>query len=328
MTDNISDTDVSEILSRFDEENDSYHRYAVDKALSHRQELTPHLIKILETLADNPLIYSLERHDGHIYAAALLAHFGETSAHLPLIRAFSLSKELTDELWGDMITESLSVMLYRTSGGSTDAIKELAVNQTADQFVRGAAVNALSLMVSFQPSLRDEVVRFLQEALISEAPDDVNESYYLSNLAITICDLHPGESMEILRRAHEAGMIDWQFLSLEEIEEANAMTLEAALERLHSRVSAMMPADIHDYMPWHTAPDWNKSAFPVGNSKKKEKRKTRRVKHKYTTGKKPGKKRRRIALTVGNALGWRVVRQLTCWRNRWNIRAAVSALHA
>ena len=291
MSDTISEVDIKEILSRFDEETDVYQRDAVEKALSCRHELTPHLIKIFETLADNPLIYSLERHNGHVYAAALLAHFEETAAHLPLIRAFSIPKEQLDDLWGDMTTETLPTLLCRTCGGSLEAIKELAANRTVSEFVRSAASGALSYMVVLQPSRRDEVVGFLQGLFTGEEAED--GSYFWSYLAGTLCDLHPGESMEILRRANEAGRIHHDFISWEDIEEDNTRSREIAEERLRAKVARRLPVDVHGYIGWFAG--WKKeepASPPPPRTKEQKTKKTRRVKHKYKTGKKPGKKKR------------------------------------
>ena len=288
----MNDLDINEMLSLFDKETDIYQRDAVEEALSRRQELTPYLIKIIETVADNPLIYSLEQRTGHIYAAALLSHFEETAAHLPLIRAFSIPSEQMEEIWGDMSVDILPTFLYRTCGGSLEAIMELAANRTVDQYVRSSAMEALSYVVAFQPSRRDEVIPFLQGLYIGEEAED--DSYLGSYLAGVLCDLHPGESMDTLRRAHEAGMIHPDFISLENIEAENAKSPESVLERFRSQATTRIPADIHGYFGYLAESNQKESVpSPRPNAKRQGKKKTRRVKCKYKAGKKPGKKKRR-----------------------------------
>ena len=98
---------IQPLLAAFDQLNNAYLEAEVDKALEHQTALTPHLLAILEAVADNPLRYALEGHNAHVYAAALLAHFKEPAAHRLLIRAFSIKEELLVDLWGDMTTETL-----------------------------------------------------------------------------------------------------------------------------------------------------------------------------------------------------------------------------
>lgn len=283
----MSDFDVKALLFAFDQLGDTYLREEVEQALTHREELTPHLLTVIETVADNPLLYSLEQRNAHIYAATLLSHFGEPAAHRPLIRAFSIPEEQLIDIWGDMTTETLPTLLYRTSGGSMEAIKELVTNREADQYVRCAAMEALSYFVAFQPFHRDEVVRFLQGLFTGD--EAARDSYYWGNLAATLCDLHPGESMDILRQAHESGIIHKQFISLENIETANQKTREEAMASLQAWVTSRMPADVHAYISWFA--EFHQDELekqPAPKPKPASKKKQHSPKHK--TAKKAAKK--------------------------------------
>lgn len=244
----MPDFDLKAILYSFDQLGDTYLRDEVEEALQHREELTPALLKIIESVGENPMLYALEQRNAHIYAASLLAHFQEPGAHQAFIRAFSIPEEQLVDIWGDMTTETLPTLLYRTSGGSMAAIKALVTTREVDQYVRCAAMEALSYFVAFDPSLRDEVVRFCQGLFTGEEAE--RETYFWSNLAATLCDLHPGESMAILRAAMDDGLIHQGFIGLENIEEANAHSPEASQERLHSWVRSRMPADVHAYISW------------------------------------------------------------------------------
>jgi len=244
----MSAPDVQTLLARFDQLTDTYMRDEVDQALHCQQELTPHLLNIIETVAENPLIYCLEGHNAHVYAASLLSHFCEPAAHLPLIRAFSIPEEQLVDLWGDMTTETLPTLLYRTCNGSIEAIKNLVNNREVDQYVRCAAMEALSYAVAFHPFHRDEVVRFFQGLFTGE--EAARDSHFWGNLTATLCDLHPGDSMAIIRTAFAEGIVPPGFISLENVEEANKRSMEAAMDHLLTWVKARMPADIHAYISW------------------------------------------------------------------------------
>jgi hypothetical protein len=286
----MSNFDVKAMLFAFDQLGDTYLRKEVEEALDHREELVPHLITIIETVANNPLLYSMEQRNAHIYAAALLSHFGEPAAHRPFIRAFSIPEEQLIDIWGDMTTETLPTLLYRTSDGSMEAIKELVTNREVDQYVRCAAMEALSYCVAAQPFHRDEVVRFLQGMFTGD--EAARDSYFWGNLAATLCDLHPAESMDILRQAHEAGLIHKGFIALENIEEANSKTPVQAMAALQTWVNSRMPADVHAYISWFA--EFHQEELEKQPEKKaapKTKKKEGRPKNKAAkkTGKKSGK---------------------------------------
>lgn len=240
--------DVQILLAKFDELGDTYLREEVEQALQLQEEITPSLLQVIRDVADNPLVYCLEMRNAHIYAALLLSEFGEPAAHALFIRAFSIAEEPLVDLWGDMTTETLPTLLYRTCGGSLDSIKGLILNREIDQYVRCGAMEALSYVVSSDPSRRDEVVEFFQGLFTGE--EAAKDSYFWGNLAATLCDIHPGESLELIREAFASGIIPEGFIVLEQVEEANERTMEETMELLKRWVSARMPADAHAYISW------------------------------------------------------------------------------
>ena len=160
--------DIQALLARFEYADDAYLKDEMDIAVAHRETITPLLIALLEELADNPLLYTLEGRNGHVYAVSLLAHFKETAAHQAIIRAFTVPGEQLEELWGDMITETLPTLLHRTCGGSLDRIRALVVDREVDLFVRGAAIEALTFAVAEGVADRDETVAFLEGLFAGE----------------------------------------------------------------------------------------------------------------------------------------------------------------
>jgi hypothetical protein len=282
----MSAPDIQTLFAKFDQLNSTYLRDEVDEALNHREALTPHLLASIRSVAENPLRHALEEHNAHVYAATLLSHFGEPAAHLPLIRAFSIAEEPLVDLWGDMTTETLPTLLYRTCNGEIAAIKELLVNRTVDQYVRCAAMEALSYVVAFDPTRRDEVVVFLQGLFTGEEAD--RESYFWGNLAATLCDLHPGESMDIIRKAFADNIVSTSFIGLGNVEMANEQSREAAMESLQAWVNARMPADIHSYISWFA--EFNQQDYEQPPEKKpKSKGKKKNTGSKNKTAKKARK---------------------------------------
>jgi hypothetical protein len=226
-----------------------------------------------------------------VYAAVLLAYFREPAALAPIIRAFSIPQEELDFIWGDMTTETLPTLLHRTCDGSIEAIKELVVNRDVDQYVRCAAMEALSYAVADQPFHRDEVVRFLQGLFTGE--EAARDSHFWGNLTATLCDLHPGDSMDIIRKAFADNIVSPGFISLENVEKANERDMATVMDALRTWVSARTPADIHAYISWFA--EFHQQDHEQPQSKKPattgEKKKTDPQKNK--AGKKTHKKNRR-----------------------------------
>jgi len=266
------------LLEKFDELGDTYLRDEVEQALQLKEEITPLLLQVLRDVAENPLVYTLEMRNAHVYAALLLSEFREPAAHELFISAFLIPEEQLVDIWGDLTTETLPTFLYRTCSGSLESIKALIINREADQFVRCAAMESLSYVVAFDPSKREDVLNFLQGLFTGE--EAAKESYFWGNLTATLCDLHPGESMECIQGAFEKKLISDVFITLSQVEEAGKRTLEQAQEDLKTWVTARMPVDVHAYISWFAEFNQEDRVEPQP-----------KVKPKKNSGKKKGKKK-------------------------------------
>ena len=240
--------DIQALLARFDYTDGVYLRDEMDIAVAQREAITPHLIALLDDLADNPLRYTLEGRNGHVYAVSLLSHFRETAAHRAIIRAFTVPREQLEELWGDMITETLPTLLHRTCGGSLDRIRALVVDREVDPFVRGAAIEALTFAVAEGVADRDETVAFVQGLFTGEEAEA--DSFFWSNLVATLCDLHPGDSMELIRRAYADNLVQQDYIAPEDVERSLAMDRAEAMDALRERTRRRMSGDLHRYISW------------------------------------------------------------------------------
>ena len=240
--------DIQALLARFEYADDAYLKDEMDIAVAHRETITPLLIALLEELADNPLLYTLEGRNGHVYAVSLLAHFKETAAHQAIIRAFTVPGDQLEELWGDMITETLPTLLHRTCGGSLDRIRALVVDREVDLFVRGAAIEALTFAVAEGVADRDETVAFVQGLFTGEEAEA--DSFFWSNLVATLCDLHPGDSMDLIRRAYADGLVQPGYIGMSDVERSLALDRAEAMAALGERTRRRMPADLHSYISW------------------------------------------------------------------------------
>jgi hypothetical protein len=244
----MSLTRVEELIEEFDWYDGVYKHHEMEEAFTLREEITPHLIRILEEVADDPAQYASEEHYANVYAAALLAHFQEPAAHLPIIRAFLIPEEQREILWGGIVTETLPALLLQTCNGELAAIRELILDREAPEYVRSAAVEALTYAVVQGMAGREEVIAFLSSLLTgTEAEAD---SYFWGDIVCAISDLHPRESMEAIRKAFEDGLVETGYVDLVDIERDLACGREKMLADLQNMAERRIPRDIHDYLSW------------------------------------------------------------------------------
>ena len=279
----MSEARIRELIEAFDHFDGKYKRAEVEEAVTLREEITPHLIRILEEVAADPRKYADEEHYANTYAVALLAHFREPAAHLPIIRAFSIGKEENDLLWGDMVTETLPALLFQTCNGSLEAIKALVHERGTFDYARGAAVEALTYAVARGVAKRDEVVDFLSSLFTGEEADE--ESDFWCEVACSIADLHPEGAMDVIRGAFESGLVHDDYVGLEEIEEDLLRDKEEILARLREKVDDRVPLDVHEYISGFACFRENKIGAPgrPANSilkKEKIKKKANRARNK------------------------------------------------
>lgn len=153
---------IPEILESFRIVDGVYKREQIDAAVNFKEEITPHLIKILETVLADPEKYASDENlNDNMYAVMLLGHFKERASHKVIVDLFSLPDDLADKIFGDITTSNLPVILLNTCGGSIELIKSLILNKEADDFCRISACEALAYAVVEGYVSREDVVTFL-----------------------------------------------------------------------------------------------------------------------------------------------------------------------
>ncbi len=238
-----------ELLGLFELIDDEYLRSEVEEAVTLQAEMVPLLIGHLEDVVADPDGYILADGFAHNYALALLSHFRETSAHSLLIKSVSLSGNQVDALWGELLTDGLSVALYCTAGGNFAALKELVLNKEADPFVRGAAVESFAFAVAEGVLSRDEALSFFATLLADDSLAPA-ENYFWAALVSEMAALHPTEYMEQIRGLYGKGLVSIYDIPLEHIERIAAEDRDKRLARLSHLCAERVPKDIHSYISW------------------------------------------------------------------------------
>ena len=242
--------EISEILEAFRIYDGRYKREHVSAAMEMREEITPHLIGILETLFSDPTPYLDDDSDlfDHMYAVMLLGYFREARAHDIIVEVFSMPDRIPSDLFGDIVTENLPVILYKTCNGSLDRIRELVLNHDAYDFCRSSALEAMAYAMFDGVLSRDELLDFFGSLFTgNEAEPD---SSFWASLTSLICSLHPEELMPVIKKAFEDDLIELFFIDEEDVEMALRGSKEAALEKVKKDFEGRMSEDVHSQMSW------------------------------------------------------------------------------
>lgn len=244
----MSTSRAEKLIKEFDLFDGVYKQAAMEEALTLREEITPHLLRVLDEVVRDPERYAEEDHYANVYAVSLLAHFQEPAALEPIIRAFCIPGDPREKIWGDMVTETLPALLLQTCNGCLDPIKALILDKTAYEYVRGAAVEALAYAVVRGLTPREEVVEFLSS--LFSGTEAESDSYFWGDVACSLGDLHPEETMPVLRQAFDDELIWSGFVNLEDIERDLACGREEQLARLAAEADRRIPTDVHQYISW------------------------------------------------------------------------------
>lgn len=245
----ITDERILDILDTLGIYTGTYEREAVDAALALRNEITPHLIQILEDVLADPLDFAGDGdYFGHVYALQLLGHFREPRAHEAIVELARLPGELPFDLFDDTITESLPAIMFATCGGSTDRIAELLTDREVNEYCRSAAARALVYAVVEGVVPRREVVALFGSLFTGdEAPPN---SGFWSLLASAVCNLYPEELIDVIRKGYEDGLIGDSYIRYPSFEETLQRGGAHAYQEVRKKIARYMPEDVHARMSW------------------------------------------------------------------------------
>ena len=275
--------EISAILQAFERYDGIYQREAVDAAIAHREEITPHLIDSLEKVAADPSVYLEDMaYYLYIYALMLLGYFQETRAHQAIVEVFGLPGDIPDKLFGDITTGNLPIILFNTCGGQFELIKSLILNRRADGYVRGSAAQALVYGVAADQLPREEVLTFFSTLFTGDEAE--LSSPFWSLLADCILDLQPFELMPLIKEADERGLLDGGLLlSEEDFDRALGKSVDQSLGSIRREMQRDSLEDLHQIMArWAGFSDkgWEPFIIPTDTTATKTKKPQKKKKKK------------------------------------------------
>ena len=238
-----------EILHQFERFSGKFARAAVEAAVARREEVTPELLRILEGTVDRAAQIDAEGdYMAHLYAMFLLAQFRETRAYPLVLRFALLPEDLQYSLSGDFITENLGQVLASVCGGDLAGIQSLIENESADQWVRGAALSGLVTLVAAGQKSRDEIVSYFASLFRGKLARQW--SHVWDTLVSYSSDLYPEELLGDIKRAYDEGLVDPGYIGFKNVKRDLALGKDHILARLAGDPHRRLVSDTVAEMEW------------------------------------------------------------------------------
>ena len=151
-------------------------RAALSEAPRHKEELIPHLLGALDHVCDNADTIMAEDsyNDLHFHAMYLLAQFREKQAFPKLIRLFRKDQKTLDYFLGDTLTEDGNRCLYSVYDGNLGLLKELIEDTNANEYARGAAVEAYGFITRGDRAAREEMTGYFRRLIHERLTGDTS----------------------------------------------------------------------------------------------------------------------------------------------------------
>lgn len=223
----------TEILAQLSRDRSTQPQEALRSAEGHRPALVEPLLAALERGIANPGDVSAEDANLFSYALYLLAKWREPRAFPYVIRWLSLPDEEPFALGGDIVTQDGARILAAVCDGDLAPIKTLILNRDADEYGRANGVSALALLVAWAEVPREPIVEYflwLAREGLEREPGQVWDS-----LAADSADIEASAVFPELRRAYRDGLVDPQFMRVEELDEAEAAMPGTLLDAVRDR---------------------------------------------------------------------------------------------
>jgi hypothetical protein len=229
--------ELTEIIAELENYTEKFPRQALEEAIEKREAITPLLLATLEKWKDNlEELLELPDYFLHIYALFLLAQFKETHAYPLIIEFFSTPGDTALDVTGDVVTEHLGRILATVSDGNIDPLKQLIENSQVNEFVRGAALHSLMVLVAQRIISRELVIEYFEElfgARLEKEPNSETEpNYFWTDLVVNSARLYPLELKPQIDQAFESDLVDLFFVNYKDIEYYLELGLDATLNQL------------------------------------------------------------------------------------------------
>ena len=213
----LSAMSVEEILKELEPYTGSFPKKAMMAAVAQREAITPELLRVVETAAENPVEFGKrQNYMLHVFAMYLLAQFREKRAYPPIVRMFSVPGETPFDLAGDTVTEGLKQIFGSVYDGDPGLLQGLVEDENTNEYVRNAALDAFIVLVESGQMPREEVVKYYRSLFHGKLKRTFSQTW--TGLVSSVADLPAPELIEDVRQAFADDLVEMGVSDLKWIE--------------------------------------------------------------------------------------------------------------
>lgn len=224
---------VEDILGKIS--NDFFPKKALEAAVDMEEEITPHLLQILEDAISNiDDLIGDEFYMGHVYAMLLLGQFREYKAYPLVVRFFSLPDDAAVAATDDFDTIFLHRVLASVCHGDDTLIKEMVENESLNESVRSAGLQALTSLVTTGQASRESAVEYLGALLRRQSPESAKAfQFFYTSIILALMHLYPEEFYDDIADAFNRDLVDLTLVDMDSVNTRMAMGKDNALAMLN-----------------------------------------------------------------------------------------------
>lgn len=209
---------MEKLLKQIEYNKGRFPKKALEEIIERKEEAIPALLSIVSNVRDNPKKYLQKQKQGyfaHIYAFYLLAQFRVEEFYPILVDILRLPSETIDELLGDVLTEAGGRMLASVCGENINPIKEMIEDREVDGYVRGEALQALTILALNDTLPREEVIKYFQLLLRGGLKD--KHPHVMADIVYGCDRLYPEEVYDDIKYAFDQKLVAYNFINLDDI---------------------------------------------------------------------------------------------------------------
>jgi len=210
---------IKEIFAQIKFYNDGkFPLRALHAAVHQQQEITPHLLEILQDCIDNTQQYlDSQNLMWQTYAVFLLAQFREKRAYPFIVKLLSKGDEIPYQLFGDAVTEDMANILAAVCDDDLSLIKKLIEDETVDKYVRTTALNAFLVLYAEDDLDRKSIIEYLK-SLFQKIKREKN--FIWCGLVTTSMDIRAAGLMTEIQAAFDEDLLEDGVVDLESVQDS------------------------------------------------------------------------------------------------------------
>ena len=227
---------IKELISKIERNNGIFPQKEIEQLIENRDHVIPELLAMLENTRDNiDDVIEDDTYFAHMYATYLLAQFREFRAYKIIFEILCNPEDKVESIYGDSITGDMDRILASVSCNDISLITKLIEDDSLNEYVRGAAVSSLLILVAQKERTREEIISYFRSLFEGKLKREYSQVW--NSLVSCASRLYPEELMSEIKKVFEEGLIDEFYIGFENIQKRLKIGKEVVLKKLEKEKS-------------------------------------------------------------------------------------------